>query len=206
LKLVSGRGELRWNSMKDLALHILDIVSNGIEAGAGILGIEVLEDPEGDRLMLSITDDGCGMTSGELDKVLDPFYTTRSTRRVGLGLPLLAEDARAAEGDLVVDSKPGFGTTVRATFRYSHPDRIPLGNIEATLMVVMAGHPDLRITFRHSLKSRQYRIDSGDLSGLSLPDRISRIRATVRSGEDELMKTSTSFHRISEAGRIGGRP
>ena len=172
--------------MEELALHILDIAENSIEAGAGSLEIELREEPEADRLLLIVSDDGPGMTAGILEKVQDPFYTTRTTRKVGMGLALLAQAARAAGGELTLESEPGRGTTVRASLQYTHLDRAPVGDIETTLMVLMAGHPDLQIRFRHSLGSREYELDSGEFDGLLLPVRLSRLRAAIRAGEEGL--------------------
>jgi anti-sigma regulatory factor (Ser/Thr protein kinase) len=172
--------------MEELALHVLDIAENSIEAGAGSLGIELREEPEADRLILIVSDDGPGMTAGQLEKVQDPFYTTRTTRKVGMGLALLAEAARTAGGELTIESEPGRGTTVRASLQYTHLDRAPVGDIETTLMVLMAGHPDLQIRFRHSLGSREYELDSGEFDGLLLPVRLARLRAAIRAGEGGL--------------------
>ena len=83
-------------------------------------------------------------------QVLDPFFTTKTTRRVGLGLPLLAQAARDSGGELAVDSSPGAGTTVRAEFQLSHPDRKPLGDVAATLGAILAGRPELAICFRYT--------------------------------------------------------
>jgi hypothetical protein len=118
-----------------------------------------------DRLSLEITDNGDGMDEVTCQKVLDPFFTTRTTRRVGLGLPLLVEAAQESGGSLELDSAPGQGTTVRAVFQLSHPDRKPLGDIAATLGTILAGRPELGLVFnflrdgelKASLDSRQPR-------------------------------------------------
>jgi 3',5'-nucleoside bisphosphate phosphatase len=192
-RMILGGGRL----MEDLALHLLDIAENSIEAGAGSLQLELQEQPEADRLVLSVTDDGPGMSAGQLEKAQDPFYTTRTTRKVGMGLSLLAEAARAAGGDVTIDSQPGRGTSVRAVFQYSHIDRAPVGDIETTLMVLMAGHPDLRIRYRHTSGSRHFDLDSGDFAGLDLPARLSGLRAAIRAGEEYLRGPSGEIRRMS---------
>ena len=180
--------------MEDLALHILDISQNSIEAGATELDIELTEEIEADRLVIEVRDNGPGMSPHALARATDPFYTTRKTRRVGLGLPMLAEAARAAGGELSIDSKPGAGVRVRATFRHGHIDRAPLGDIETTLMVLMAGHPDLRLRFRHRLGKREFELDSGDLRAalddaeLGSPEGLALLREAIRRGESDLAR------------------
>jgi len=137
--------------MDDLSLHILDVVENSITAEAGRVRILIAEDTTRDLLTLEIEDDGKGMDAETRAKVLDPFYTTRTTRRVGLGLPFLAQAAQEADGSLEVASEPDRGTTVRAVFRASHPDRRPMGDIAQTLSVIVAGRPDLELEFRYEV-------------------------------------------------------
>jgi anti-sigma regulatory factor (Ser/Thr protein kinase) len=136
--------------MEDLSLHILDIAENAIAAGASRIRIEIEEDGSKDRLTLEVADDGKGMESALAEKVHDPFFTTRTTRRVGLGLPLLEQAARAANGVMSVTSTPGAGTVVRATFQLSHVDRQPLGNIAATITTLIARSPDIEFIYSHS--------------------------------------------------------
>jgi len=137
--------------MEDLSLHILDVVENSITAGAREVGILIDEDNAENRLSLEITDNGKGMDEEMRSKVLDPFFTTRTTRRVGLGLPLLAEAARQSGGGLELDSAPGRGTTVRAVFQIGHPDLKPLGDVASTLGAILAGRPELELKFVHRL-------------------------------------------------------
>ena len=106
--------------MEDLSLHILDIVENSVKAEAREIRIVIAEDNKADRLFLEIHDNGSGMDEKMRAKALDPFFTTRTTRRVGLGLPLLAQAARESGGTLLLDSAPGKGTIVRAVFQLSH--------------------------------------------------------------------------------------
>ncbi len=135
--------------MEDLSLHILDVVENSVAASAATIEILIVEDTAGDRLSLEIRDDGSGMDEATCEKALDPFFSSRTTRRIGLGLPLLAQAARDSGGDLELDSAPGRGTTVRATFKLSHPDRKPLGDIAASLVAILAGRPHLDVRFEY---------------------------------------------------------
>jgi len=127
--------------MEDLSLHILDVVENSTAAGATRIEIGIREDTRGDRLVLTIRDNGRGMDPALLARVRDPFATTRTTRRVGLGLSLLDQAAREADGHLEIRSTPGAGTEVVATFRHGHVDRRPLGDLAATLITLILGNP-----------------------------------------------------------------
>ena len=135
--------------MEDLSLHILDIVENSIAAGAKKIKIKIIEEKKKDSLTIEITDDGKGMDEKTLKKVLDPFFTTRNTRKIGLGLPLLAQSAEESGGSIKIESEPGKKTTVKATFGYSHIDRKPFGDVGETLKVLIAGNPDINFIFEY---------------------------------------------------------
>ena len=136
--------------MLELALHVLDILQNAVEAGAAQVELTIVEDEGTDCLTITVADDGRGMDEATVARVLNPFYTSRTTRHVGLGLPLFGAAAETAGGGLTIRSQPGVGTTVEATFRLNHPDRQPLGDMAATLLAfLLAGHaPDLRYAHR----------------------------------------------------------
>src|SRR4030042_1820663 len=114
--------------MEDLSLHILDIAENSVAAQASKIEIRLSEDTKKDLLLLEVIDNGIGMDEGTQKKALDPFFTSKKVRRFGLGLSLLSESAKAANGHLSIRSKRGRGTRVRADFQYSHIDRKPLGD------------------------------------------------------------------------------
>lgn len=135
--------------MRDLSLHILDVVENSIRADARRVEILVEEDEAADLLKLEITDDGNGMDKSMLEQATKPFVTSKAGKRVGLGLPLLAQAAREAEGELAVSSELGAGTRIVATFRHSHPDRKPLGDIASTLGTLVGGHPSIDFRYEH---------------------------------------------------------
>jgi len=135
--------------VEDISLHILDIVENSIAVSASRVEITVVEDMEKDLLLVEIKDNGQGMSEERLEKVLDPFFTTKSVRKVGLGLPLLAQAARQSGGDIEIESKVGIGTRVKATFQHSHPDRKPLGDIPETMRILRAGNPDIEFVYKY---------------------------------------------------------
>ena len=155
----------RWvlgGDMQELSLHVLDLARNALEAGARHVRIEVIEDHREDRLTIVVADDGRGIDAKALSQVTDPFYTTRSTRRVGLGLSLLAAAAEAAGGELAIRSQPGCGTVVEATFKHSHLDRAPLGDLRGTLLVLIAGNPEATFVYRHEVDGRVFEFDGGE--------------------------------------------
>jgi len=146
--------------MEDLSLHILDIVENSIRAKASRIMIKVMEDIEKDSLTIEIRDNGQGIDEDTIKKVLDPFFSTRTTRKVGLGLPLLSQAARESGGDVQIESEVGRGTRVKATFGYSHIDRKPLGNMEATLRALIVGNPEIAFIYEHKKGELEYRLDT----------------------------------------------
>jgi DNA mismatch repair ATPase MutL len=161
--------------MEDLSLHVLDVVENAIRAGARQVRIRVDEAPARDYLEIRITDDGPGMDGRTLRSAVDPFFTTKSNRKVGLGLALLEEAAQAAGGSLAIHSQPGKGTTVQATFQYHHIDRKPLGDMTATLQTLVTGHPEIRFRYEHRRNGRMVRLDSATLPS----DPVSRWRSVA---------------------------
>ena len=175
-----------------MSLHILDIVENSLAAGSRRVEIRVEEDIPADRMVIEITDDGCGMDEERARKSLDPFFTTKTVRRVGLGLPLLEEACRASNGELRIQSLPGKGTSVRAIFQHSHIDRKPLGNMRDTLITLMTGHPQLDLLYEHrkgrkifSLDTREIRADLGEIP-LDAPQVVSALRTLVQAGLEDL--------------------
>jgi signal transduction histidine kinase len=146
--------------MEDLSLHILDIAENSISGSAKRIEIRIDEDQANDVLTIEIKDDGKGMDEQTLQKALDPFFTTRTTRRVGLGLSLLAQATRETDGKIELNSSPGQGTTVKATFCLSHLDRKPMGDINETIRTLVAGHPEIDFLYEHKRNGSVYRFDT----------------------------------------------
>ena len=184
--------------MRELSLHILDIVENGITAGGDCIWIEIDEDRKKDRLTIVIRDNGSGMPPEKLKNINDPFITSRTTRRVGLGLSLLAAAAERCEGTLRVDSQAGEGTEVTATFGYYHIDRAPLGDMAATVSTLIIGNPGIDFVYTHRIDGRDFNLDTRELrhgrEDLSLSDPVvvhhlgESIRSELKaltSGEDE---------------------
>ena len=158
--------------MEDLSLHILDIVENSIRAKASTIEMKVVEDIEKDLLTIEIRDNGQGMDEETVKKALDPFFTTRTTRKVGLGLSLLSQAARESGGNIEIESQAGGGTRVKATFGYSHIDRKPVGNMEATLTTLIVGNPEVDFIYEHKKGELEYRLDTKEVRA--------RIRETAK--------------------------
>lgn len=150
--------------MEDLSLHILDIAENAIRAGGKKIMIELLEDQSNDRITLSIEDDGKGMDEETVNRALDPFFTTKDRKEVGLGLALLSQAAQQAAGELKIDSKRGKGTKVTAVFQLSHPDMKPVGDVLETIAVLASGYPLTQFVFDYKKGDYSYHFDSFEKS------------------------------------------
>ncbi len=146
--------------LRELALHILDLAENSMAAGASLVTIEVIEETRTDRLTIRVADDGRGIDPELVMRVADPFVTTRTTRRVGLGLPFLKQAAELCNGSLTIDSAQGAGTTVTATFQNSHIDRMPMGDLPGTILALVVGNPQVDFVFRHIIDNKAYEFDT----------------------------------------------
>ncbi len=150
--------------MKELSLNILDITENSVKAGARLTEISIIENS--DTLTMIIKDDGCGMSDEILKTVENPFYTTRTTRKVGLGIPLLKMAAEMTGGDVKIISSTAHhnhGTTVTATFFKNHLDFTPLGDIKETVVTLIQGHPDTDFLFVHQNDNGEVKLDTREL-------------------------------------------
>lgn len=174
--------------MEDLSLHILDIAENSVAAGARTITISVVEDVKGDIIVMRVGDDGKGLNEETMKMVIDPFFTTKTVRKVGLGLPFLKQAAEECEGHFDIASEKGKGTTIAASFRRSHIDRKPLGDVGATVMVLIAGNPGIDFEFeyrkdecRYLLKTREIKDQLEDIP-INSPDVLKIIRADIDEG------------------------
>lgn len=150
--------------MKELSLNILDVAENSVKAGATLT--EILLDETETDLKLIIKDDGCGMDEETVKSVVDPFYTTRTTRKVGLGVPLLKLAAEQTEGSFDIASsvdKENHGTVVTAVFKKNHIDFTPLGDVAASIVTLIQGHPDTDFYFCHTKGESEVSVDTRQL-------------------------------------------
>ncbi len=135
--------------MEDFSLHVLDVAENALAAGADRVEIRIFEETKEGLLKIEIKDNGSGMDEQMVNQVLDPFYTTKDGKRVGLGLPLLAQAAKEAGGDMEINSTPDEGTLIRARFQLGHPDLKPLGEMLETMATLACAHPKVQFVFEH---------------------------------------------------------
>ncbi len=150
--------------MKELSLNILDITENSVKAGATLTEISITENS--DTLTLSVVDNGCGMDEQTLSSVTNPFYTTRTTRKVGLGVPLLKLAAEQTDGSFDIKSsvdKSNHGTALTAVFNKNHIDFTPLGDVVSTVTTLIQGHPDTDFRFVHKIDKNEIELDTREI-------------------------------------------
>jgi nitrogen fixation/metabolism regulation signal transduction histidine kinase len=178
--------------MIELALHVLDIAENSSRAEASLIEITIVEDTFRDIFSMEIRDNGYGMDEPTLQKALDPFFTTKKVRRIGLGLPMLSQAANATGGRFSLESKPGKGTVVHAEFRHSHIDRQPLGDIAGSIVALIIGNPGINIVYTHHKNTRTYILDTREIREglgevpLNHREVLNLIRDNIREGIEEL--------------------
>jgi anti-sigma regulatory factor (Ser/Thr protein kinase) len=163
--------------MEDLSLHILDIAENAVRADARLVQIRVRVEEATDTLTLEVRDDGCGMDEAMRERALSPFGTTRTERDVGLGLPLLIQAARETGGDCTVHSEPGRGTRVVATFRRSHIDCKPLGDLASSIRSLAMGNPGVDFVLELDENDEVQRFDTR-----SLGETADHVASEINSG------------------------
>lgn len=149
--------------MTELSLNILDIAENSVKAGASLTEIMVTVKSDANFLEIIISDNGCGMSEEQVKKVIDPFYTTRTTRKVGLGVPFFKESAEAAGGSFFIESKVGVGTTVKASYELDNIDRMPMGDLTATIHTLVTMHDDLDFLFTYKVDENEFVLDTREL-------------------------------------------
>lgn len=167
--------------MKTIADHILDILQNSVTAGATLIEIIVCEDVKPDIYAVEIRDNGRGMTEEEAANALEPFFTTRTTRKVGLGLPLFKQNAEASGGGLSIKSLPGYGTTVRAEFVSKHIDRPVMGDIAGVFVLSAIGHPGVSFRYEHTTSWGTFGISTDEVYEMldGVPLSASEVRCAV---------------------------
>jgi hypothetical protein len=149
--------------MPEISLNILDIAENSTRAGASLVTIEVAVDTAADTMTVVIADDGCGMTEEQVASVTDPFFTTRTTRKVGLGVPFLKQAAEMTGGSFLIESEPGVGTTVTAVFGYSNIDRQPLGDMDGTILTLIECHTEVDFRYIYRYNEKSFELDTREM-------------------------------------------
>lgn len=180
--------------MQELSLNVLDLAQNSIRAGASQISVAAAEHPTEHLLTITVSDNGCGMTKKEARQAEDPFFTTRTTRKIGLGIPFFKEAAELTGGSFSLRSASGKGTTVTASFHTDHIDCRPLGDMDATILSLVAMNPTLDLVYTRSIDSNAFVLDTRELKKilgdvpLNEPDILRWIRSTLEEGTAALRK------------------
>lgn len=150
--------------MNTLTFHITDIASNSVRAGATRIMLDVVI--EGDNARIRIADNGCGMDAETVSRVSNPFYTTRTTRRIGLGIPFLIQNAEQTGGSVKIISQPGEGTEVTASFHTSHIDCPPWGDLAGTVAMLISGNPAINVCFTYRKGEHSFELSTKELQSI----------------------------------------
>ncbi|HYQ57182.1 MAG TPA: ATP-binding protein [Draconibacterium sp.] len=174
--------------MRTLSEHILDIVQNSIRANATLIEIMVEEDKIRDLCSLTIRDNGCGMSKEKLGKAINPFFTSRTTRKVGLGIPLIKHNAEAAGGCFSLESELNTGTVLQANFQLTNIDKPPLGDIWESLFQMFVSYNTGNLVYRHKTEKGEFQLSSDELK--EVLGNVSYQHKEIREGILELIKTN----------------
>lgn len=180
--------------MKELSLHILDIMHNSIAADATLITLTLVEDAKQDVLSFEIKDNGKGMSQGLVEQVTNPFVTGRTTRKVGLGIPLLKAAAEQTGGGVTLTSKEGAGTVISARFGYRHIDRQPLGNMAETMLGLITSHEEIDFVYRHEVDGKDYMLDTREMRNMlggvpfTQPEVVLWLSEFLKENEDALYR------------------
>ena len=152
--------------MRELSLNILDIAQNSITANASLITIEVLENTLEQTLLIGIYDNGKGMSEEQVKSVIDPFFTTRTTRKVGMGIPLFKMAAEQTGGNLEIESELGVGTQIRAIFKTNSVDFTPLGDVASTIQMLITMNTDRDFVYKHKVNEKEFVCDTRELKAI----------------------------------------
>jgi hypothetical protein len=176
--------------MNEISLHILDIVENSTAAGASLINISILEDEALDNYEVVISDNGKGIATEMLDKVTDAFVTSRTTRKVGLGLPLFKQNAEQTGGSFKIESEVGKGTKTTAFFKLNNIDRPPLGDMAGVMTILVGSNPKIDFVYKHKVNERDYVFDTRDVKLVldDVPISDPEVRKYIKEMIDENLK------------------
>ena len=174
--------------MKTISDHIFDVAENSIRANATLIEIIVEEDKKNDICNLQFIDNGCGMDNETLKQATNPFFTSRKTRKVGLGLALLKQNAEVANGEFTIKSAPNRGTKVQARFQISHIDRQPMGDIWESYYLLLLSNRGINITYKHKTEKGMFEISSAEI--FKMFDGISLQNTEIKKGITDYIKNN----------------
>ncbi|MBN1920770.1 MAG: ATP-binding protein [Anaerolineae bacterium] len=189
---------------RELSQHLLDIFENGAKAGANLIVLNIVEDFNADRLVLELRDNGSGMPAEMVRRIADPWVTTRTTRKVGLGIPFLKQAAEMCGGEFGIESELGVGTRTWASFQHSHIDRPPLGDLVGTVLCMVVGFPMLDVLYQHTVHAatgatQEFNLDTRELRAVlgaemsfSDPEVLGFLREMLEEGQAILYGEGTT--------------
>lgn len=178
--------------MKEISLHIMDLVQNSIRAKATQIEINIEEKPESNFLAIQIKDNGEGMTEEVAKKAIDPFFTSRTTRNVGLGIPFFKQLVEQCNGKFFLTSVPEKGTSLEAEMELNHIDRQPMGDIAGVLVLLLTANPEIRFIYSHTAKNGNYVFDTAEIkstlgtSSIADPGILQFIREMIQENLKEI--------------------
>ena len=183
--------------MQELSLNVLDIAQNSVRAKASLVTITVAERSTDHFLEISIADNGCGMTPEQVARAMDPFFTTRTTRKVGLGISFFKLSAESTGGSFDIQSTLGVGTVTTARYHTDHIDMLPIGDMNATILSLISMNPQMDFVYQRSLDDNSFTLDTRELKAvledvpLIPPEVVQFIKETLEEGEAELTAQNT---------------
>lgn len=181
--------------MREISLNIMDIAQNSVRAQASLIKISCLESTADKTLSVSVEDNGKGMSEEQVANVTDPFFTTRTTRKVGLGIPLFKMAAEQTGGCFEIKSTLGKGTLTKAVFHTEHVDMTPLGDINSTIAILIRCNPNMEIVYTRAVDNKNFTLDTRELKS---------ILGDVPLDNPEVMDWISSFLKENEENLIGG--
>jgi anti-sigma regulatory factor (Ser/Thr protein kinase) len=184
--------------MTELSLNVLDIANNSIRANATLIEIKIQINRDLDILTITIADNGCGMTEEQIKQVEDPFFTTRTTRKVGLGVPFFKMAALSSGGSFQIESTPYVGTTVVASFQLSHIDRMPLGDMNSTLYTLITLNTQIDFLYTYQFDDKEFTLDTREFREIlnDIPLNSPEVSAYLKEFLEENQKETDGGYRI----------
>lgn len=184
--------------MTELSLNVLDIANNSIRANATLIEINIQIQRDLDILRITITDNGCGMTQEQLKNVEDPFFTTRITRKIGLGVPFFKMASLNTGGSFNIESSPGKGTKVTATFGLGHIDRMPLGDMNSTMYTLITLNTHIDFLYTYTFDGKQFTLDTREFRQIlnDVPLNSPEVSAYIKEYLDENQNETDGGYRV----------
>ena len=176
--------------LPEISLNILDIAQNSVRADASLIQIFLHIESEEQKLNVSISDNGCGMTKEQLKHVTDPFYTSLTTRRVGFGIPFLKQSEECTGGEFAIVSSVGKGTAVKVSYYLNHIDCMPLGDVNETIEMLVTSYENIDFVYRYEIDEKGFELDTRQMRNIlgGVPFSQPDVRVFIREYLEENKK------------------